>query len=112
VEAELKLLTWFDEVLIATVSGSCRNSNANTATRTGIGVDSLALPENGVCINAGMPANTLMPCPVSVTQASMSEAWHQIAVLVNVAGGTGTWEGTSGPEKLLLSALSVRSRVG
>lgn len=89
-----QFITWAGENITAYASGATFNSGANV-NRTGLGLDSVTVAQDGAGQAAMTAANTPIPQAVLFGQNSISEGLHYITMLGYVSAGTGTWTGTS-----------------
>lgn len=102
---------WAEETVEVYVAGEASNGSAGGECRTGIGVGSTTVAQDGVCVAESQDANDRHPVAVRHSMENLGEKMETFYTLVQVSAGTGTWEGTTTPRRLTIGLKTGGSGV-
>ena len=87
-EIRMQFLTWADEAVSLSASGTAMNSSASQAAASAIAIDSTTVATQATSVTT--PTSTRLPIALWVSQ-TLAEGSHFATLLGAVSAGTGTW---------------------
>ena len=95
-EIRAQFLTWADEAVLFSISGTSLDDNVGHAVSTALGIDNTTPVSTSAHTQQAGTANKRGPIGV-VASKTLSEGSHYATVLGAVSGGTGSWENADTP---------------